>query len=985
MTRFNARFLWSWPLVAAAVLMAPRLASAAVTAAVVGNQLQVTGDGADDSITLRLLAGDATQVEVLDGVAVRGTFARAAFASILVQGGAGNDTILVSDVNGVFTNTHVTVLDGGDGNDTITGGAGGEALSGGLGDDILNGGAGNDTLIGGPGADTLTGGPGVDPNLGGDGDDLIIWNPGDGSETVDGEAGIDTFQFNGGAGDDTMTYTANGQRVTFFRNPGAITMDIGTTENLFVNALAGNDTVTGGVGLNGLIVTRIDGGDGDDVLTGGDGVDIINGGLGNDTLNGGAGNDTLTGGPGVDPHHGGPGDDLMIWNPGDGSEPVDGDEGNDTFQFNGGNGVDTMNVTANGQRVTFFRQPGAITMDIGTTETVFANALGGDDLVTVGPGLAALTAVRVDAGAGNDTITSTASSTLTLDGNTELDTLNFNGEGQTVQSLGGSIVVGGTARVSHQNVETVNVTNATGTPPVITITSPTADPTFASEAASVSLAGTAADDTGIASVTWVNNRGGSGAAIGTTNWTAPGIPLAGGVNIIAVTATDLNGNSTTDTITVTVTQLTYLLAEGSTGSFFDLDVLIANPNAQAAPVVVTFFKEDGTTITQNLNLAPTSQLTLHVDQIPGLEGTAVSTLVRSTAGLPLVVERSMFWDSNYYGSHGATAVDGPHTKWYFAEGSQGFFSTFVLLANASAQPAVVTVSFLTESNGTVQRTFHVAPTSRLTVAAGLIPELVNRSFAIVVDSDVPVVAERAMYFGTARFWDGGHESAGVSELSRAWFLAEGATGSFFDTFVLIANPNPTPTDVTLRFLTDQGQSVVRNYTVAANARLTVDIENESPLLANVAASTTIVASQPIIVERSMYWPGTGAQWSEAHNSFGVTATGTKWGLAEGRSGTDKAFVTFILLANPNPTTAAQVRVSYLRPTGAPIVRTYTVNPNSRFNIDVNSRVPELANQSFGALIEVTNGVGIVVERSLYNDALGQVWAAGTNALGTRLP
>ena len=103
------------------------------------------------------------------------------------------------------------------------------------------------------------------------------------------------------------------------------------------------------------------------------------------------------------------------------------------------------------------------------------------------------------------------------------------------------------------------------------------------------------------------------------------------------------------------------------------------------------------------------------------------------------------------------------------------------------------------------------------------------------------------------------------------------------------------------------------------------------------------------------------------------------------SGTDKAFATYILLANPNPTTAAQVRVTYLRTAGAPIVRTYTVNPTSRFNIDVNSRVPELANESFGALIEVTNGVGIVVERSLYNDALGQVWAAGTNALGTRLP
>ena len=809
MNRMHARFLWSWPLVAAAVLMTPQIASAAVTAAVVGNQLQVTGDGADDSITLRLLAGDATQVEVVDGAVVRGTFARATFASILVQGGAGNDTILISDANGAFTDTHVTVIDGGDGNDTITGGAGAEALSGGIGNDILNGGAGNDTLIGGPDADTLTGGPGVDPHLGGDGDDLMIWNPGDGSESVDGEAGNDTFQFNGSAGDEVMTYAGNGQRVTFFRNlgnitmdigttetlfvnalggndqvtggaglnglivarvdggdgddtlnggdgvdqlngnagndtlngnagndtltggPGVdphnggagddlmiwnpgdgsepvngdagndtfqfngstgdevmtyagtgqrvtffrnlgnITMDIGTTETLFVNALGGNDQVTGGAGLNGLIVARVDGGDGDDTLNGGDGVDLLNGNAGNDTLNGNAGNDTLTGGPGVDPHNGGPGDDLMIWNPGDGSEPVDGDAGNDTFQFNGGNGVDTMNVTANGQRVTFFRQPGAITMDIGTTETVFANALGGDDVITVGPGLAALTAVRVDAGAGNDTIASTASSTLTLDGSTELDTLNFNGEGQAVQSLGGSIVVGGTTRVSHQNVETVNVANAVGAPPVITITSPTADPTFTSAASSITLAGTASDDTGIASVTWVNNRGGSGSASGTTSWTASGIPLAGGANIIAVTATDLTGNSTTDTLTVTVTQLTYHLAEGSTGAFFDLDLLIANPNAQAAPVVVTFLKEDGTTVTQNLDIAATSQLTLHVDQIAGLEASAVSTLVTSTAGLPLVVERSMFWDSSYYGSHGASAVDGARTRWLLRRGVAG--------------------------------------------------------------------------------------------------------------------------------------------------------------------------------------------------------------------------------------------------------------------------------------------------------------------------
>ena len=48
-------------------------------------------------------------------------------------------------------------------------------------------------------------------------------------------------------------------------------------------------------------------------------------------------------------------------------------------------------------------------------------------------------------------------------------------------------------------------------------------------------------------------------------------------------------------------------------------------------------------------------------------------------------------------------------------------------------------------------------------------------------------------------------------------------------------------------------------------------------------------------------------------------------------------------------------------------------------------MPELANETFGAIVEVTNGVGIFVERALYWDAVGEEWAAGTNALATRLP
>lgn len=65
------------------------------------------------------------------------------------------------------------------------------------------------------------------------------------------------------------------------------------------------------------------------------------------------------------------------------------------------------------------------------------------------------------------------------------------------------------------------------------------------------MAGIAADETSLNSVTWVNNRGGSGTATGTTSWSIPTVTLQSGVNVITVTAVDGSGNMTVDTLTVT--------------------------------------------------------------------------------------------------------------------------------------------------------------------------------------------------------------------------------------------------------------------------------------------------------------------------------------------------------------------------------------------------------------------------------------------------
>lgn len=119
----------------------------------------------------------------------------------------------------------------------------------------------------------------------------------------------------------------------------------------------------------------------------------------------------------------------------------------------------------------------------------------------------------------------------------------------------GANVITVTARDAANNTGTdsVTVTMTDGTPPSVTITSPTSNPTLSASNASLTIGGSASDAFGVTQVTWANNRGGSGTASGTTSWTANGIALLSGTNVLTVTARDAAGNTATDTLTVTLT------------------------------------------------------------------------------------------------------------------------------------------------------------------------------------------------------------------------------------------------------------------------------------------------------------------------------------------------------------------------------------------------------------------------------------------------
>ena len=323
-------------------------------------------------------------------------------ASLQPSFSANNKSILVWSPN-LVTLDGADSLNGGSGNDTIMGGPGNDTMDGGIDFDVadysyltsgislnmasfsgtayqavtiaagdidqvrnfegLIGGSGNDTLTGDAIANYLGGGAGNDSIFGGDGNDTLVG--GLGNDTLDGGLGNDTLDYSSRLSGTDISLVLNGSvQATAF---------IGTTErDTFSNIEnimggAGNDTLVGDSNANFL-----SGGAGNDLFIGGLGNDTIDGGLGNDTLDyssrasgtdisltlngaldatafigsserdivrnienilGGAGNDTLTGDSNANFLSGGDGNDL-IFGGGAGADTLWGGNGNDIIQIN---------------------------------------------------------------------------------------------------------------------------------------------------------------------------------------------------------------------------------------------------------------------------------------------------------------------------------------------------------------------------------------------------------------------------------------------------------------------------------------------------------------------------------------------------------------------------------------------------------------------------------------------------------------------------
>ena len=417
---------------------------------------------------------------------------------------------------------------------------------------------------------------------------------------------------------------------------------------------------------------------------------------------------------------------------------------------------------------------------------------------------------------------------------------------------------------------------------------------------------------------------------------------------------------------------TWYLAEGTTAWGFSTYISIENPNDTAVDATVTYMPKGGANVSETVSLPGESQTTLTNDHLLQVMGSPMdfSTKVEATDKTKTIaVDRTMEWTGTGATSeeaHSSVGVTSPAATWYLPEGSTNWnFETWLLIQNPNGQEASCDVTYMVEGEGPRTVNHRVPANSRATF--NIATDIGSKDASIKVDADVPVIPERAMYRNNRRE---GHDSIGTTAPANDYYLAEGTTAWGFTTYVLVQNPQNTPTDVTVTYMTPTGPVYQTPFNMPANSRKTIRVND---ILPNTDISTRVHGSQPIIAERAMYWGADKPLGEACHDSIGMDAPHTTFYLPDGQ--TSEGRETWTLVQNPNSASVA-IEVSYLTPSGAGnVVFADNIPANSRKTY--NMADSGLSGRASVMVRSLTSGQKIMVERAMYWSNRG----AGTDTIG----
>ena len=342
-----------------------------------------------------------------------------------------------------------------------------------------------------------------------------------------------------------------------------------------------------------------------------------------------------------------------------------------------------------------------------------------------------------------------------------------------------------------------------------------------------------------------------------------------------------------------------------------------------------------------------------------------------------------------------------NTTWYFAEGSVGNgFSEFITLLNPSAtQVATINITYLFEHQPAITVQHIVNPSTRATVSANTdlnIPASAQQqSISAIVQSSVPIVAERPMYFNLHGIASGTDTLGATDATHTTFYFAEGDSRQdltrSYSTFITMLNPSTTQiAHVTITYYSNGKVVGTQPINVGPLQRGT---GTPAALGINQQVAIKVTSDIGIVVERPMYFsdniPNAGGVTTGAASTIGATTTGGDWLFAEGYTGPN--FQEYLVLANFDTTPApATVQLEYGNGT---FQRVQVMVPAlSQYYVDVNNIYTHTSPQSCGCIptadvsAEVTStSTAIVAERLMYFHFGSTHISGGTDVVGAAGP
>lgn len=243
------------------------------------------------------------------------------------------------------------------------------------------------------------------------------------------------------------------------------------------------------------------------------------------------------------------------------------------------------------------------------------------------------------------------------------------------------------------------------------------------------------------------------------------LPVAAERSIYFHTAGQLWGAGTSS-VGVTDGARQWYFAEGLVNALFDTYLLLLNPGEGTAHVAIDVLRGDGLPpLLIERAVPPRTRVTVHLNTAhPELaRNTSFGLVVRSENPVPIVAERTMWWDDPVYGTNwveghtsaGATALP---TRWsagaVWPTGGSGSWSEFLLMVNPGHENATIRVSRPNGSGPAPAQTITVPPRSRVTLdlGTGFTPAPVLAGSPVIVECldplPAPVMVERSMYAST---------------------------------------------------------------------------------------------------------------------------------------------------------------------------------------------------------------------------------------------